>query len=87
LRALLNPAQDARVYPGTGKPNRPALEPDEALAVQRLPICDFCLDWSEYHGKTNSGRTANMCARHFKQHGRGLGNGNGRRLVVIRDRS
>ena len=69
------------------RPNPRSHESDESLAVTRLPICDFCLAWSEYHGRTNVGRTAYMCARHFKQHGRGVGGGNGRRLVVITERA
>jgi hypothetical protein len=44
---------------------------NESLAVSRLPICDYCLDWAEFHGETDRSRRANMCSRHFKLKGKG----------------
>jgi hypothetical protein len=58
--------------------------PDEgAVAVARLPTCEFCLERSEFVGSTSRGhRQSYMCGRHFKQYGRGLGS-HGHRLVVM----
>jgi hypothetical protein len=54
------------------------------LGVTRLPTCEFCLDRSEFYGDTARGaRKAYMCGRHFKQHGAGMGDGRGFRLVMM----
>jgi hypothetical protein len=53
------------------------------LSVPRLPTCEFCLDRAEYQGQTSFRKQAYMCARHFRQHGRGVGDGLGYRLVVL----
>jgi hypothetical protein len=51
-----------------------------ALGVSRLPICDFCLDWAEFHGASTQGRHVNMCPRHFRANGHGAH----QRLVLVR---
>jgi hypothetical protein len=69
----------------SGKPPSSGHEVDEnSIAVIRLPTCEYCLDRSEFVGETGyGGRKVYMCARHFKQHGRGLGSGRGFRLVLV----
>ncbi len=51
-----------------------------AVAVTRLPLCDFCLDHAEYNGRTTHGRRANMCSRHL----RAKGGASYERLVLAR---
>ncbi|MCL4403064.1 MAG: hypothetical protein M1436_10465 [Acidobacteria bacterium] len=53
------------------------------MAVNKLPICEFCLDRSEYYGKTINGKDAYMCARHFKRMGQGSGAGEPRRMFQV----
>ena len=63
----------------------PAPDPD-TIVVNRLPTCEYCLDRSEYVGETKFGaRRVFMCARHFRQHGRGLGQGRSQRLRLAQD--
>lgn len=50
------------------------------LTVQRQPLCDFCDRPALFSGRTNLGVWANMCPRHFKENGLGLGLGVGQRL-------
>jgi hypothetical protein len=57
----------------------------DTMVVHRLPTCEYCLDRAEYSGQTSFRKEAYMCARHFRQHGRGLGHGLGYRLVTSPD--
>ncbi|MEK6832674.1 MAG: hypothetical protein AABY32_01390 [Nanoarchaeota archaeon] len=55
--------------------------------VCSLPKCDFCRENNVdtdaiYDGKTTMGCWGNMCEKHFKQYGVGLGLGKGQKLVV-----
>jgi hypothetical protein len=50
--------------------------------VTELPKCDFCPETAEYDAATVHGPWANMCALHFRVHGRGLGLGVGQRLFT-----
>jgi hypothetical protein len=58
--------------------------------VNELPKCDFCrtselhnsITPAEYDAKTVMGPWANMCDKHFKLYGVGLGLGVGQRLIV-----
>ena len=43
--------------------------------------CDFCDSPAQYDGLSASGRWANMCEKHFKVYGVGLGTGRGQKLV------
>lgn len=54
----------------------------EAL-VNEIPPCDFCKDGTEalYDGKTTYGSWANMCQRHFRAFGLGIGTGLGQKLI------
>ena len=58
------------------------------VEVTRLPKCDIChhdeqvVTDATYDGKTKRGPWANMCDRHFKSDGIGLGTGRGQRLVL-----
>jgi hypothetical protein len=70
------------VYP-PGSPS--ARRNGDTIAVHRLPTCEFCLDRAEYAGQTAFRKQVFMCTRHFRQHGRGVGNGLGYRLVVTAD--
>lgn len=65
---------------GAPRENRPA---KPLMAVNKLPICEFCLDRSEYYGKTINGKDAYMCARHFKRMGQGSGAGEPRRMFQV----
>lgn len=62
-----------------------------STTVSSLPDCDICkyvsrptnkIEPAAYDGKTKDGPWANMCDRHFKSHGVGLGTGKGQRLVL-----
>jgi hypothetical protein len=53
------------------------------VAVEKLPTCDFCLDRSEYYGRTAQGREAYMCARHLRQKGNTAGIRPAQRLILI----
>ena len=67
-------------------PSRKAPEgsPNESsMSVVRLPTCEYCLDRAEYYGDTTRGRKGNMCVRHFRQYGCGVGRGKGWHLVVM----
>lgn len=60
----------------------------EEVIVSERPYCDFCAQAgtqrrANYDGKTTLGPWANMCERHFKAYGVGLGLGRGQRLVVL----
>ena len=55
------------------------------IGVTRLPTCEYCLDRAEYQGLTTFRRQSFMCARHFRQHGQGLGAGRGFPLVAMPD--
>lgn len=55
--------------------------------VAQLPMCDMCseqgvLTLAQYDGKTIYGYWANMCQRHHKAIGLGVGLGIGQRLVI-----
>ena len=50
--------------------------------VSSLPGCDFCSREAEYDGRTTAGYWANMCQKHFDQHGVGLGTGSGQKLAI-----
>lgn len=57
------------------------------VKVSSLPKCDYCTmagksEDAAYDGKTKQGPWANMCQKHFKIHGVGLGTGRGQALVV-----
>lgn len=61
------------------------------VTVASLPDCDICkhvsrptnrVEKARYDGKTKEGPWANMCDRHFRQYGVGLGTGKGQRLVL-----
>ena len=61
------------------------------VRVATFPDCDFCQqevapgEWvnkARYDGKTRFGPWANMCERHFRAHGVGLGTGKGQKLVL-----
>lgn len=63
----------------------------DSMVVAVLPPCDICryvdrptnkIETAAYDGKTKDGPWANMCERHFKSFGIGLGTGLGQRLVV-----
>lgn len=58
-------------------PKRPHTE----VAVSKLPKCDFCSAVALYDGKTTMGPWANMCPRHFRTYGIGLGLGKGQKLI------
>ncbi len=53
------------------------------VAVEKLPTCDFCLDRSEYYGRTAQGRAAYMCARHLRQKGNTGGMKPAQKLIQI----
>jgi hypothetical protein len=68
-----------------------ATDQHTSVEVSSLPKCDLCnpmgfpgghQEVAEYDGRTKQGPWANMCKRHFKQHGVGLGLGKGQRLVL-----
>lgn len=56
--------------------------------VDRIPPCDLCNHLgepphpAEYDGKTRMGPWANMCERHFRMYGVGLGMGRGQKLFT-----
>lgn len=52
------------------------------VKVNQLPKCDFCGDPARYDGKTVMGPWADMCAKHWKLYGIGLGTGRGQELVL-----
>lgn len=57
------------------------------VRVSELPECDFCRTFGQTRlaavdGKTNRGPWANMCDKHFKLYGLGLGTGLGQRLTL-----
>lgn len=56
----------------------------DAVMVTNLPPCDFCQDGTlaEVDGKTKQGPWANMCDKHFRWFGTGLGTGKGQKLVL-----
>lgn len=56
----------------------------EQVTVARLPNCDMCGPGvpAEFDAKTERGPWANMCFKHYKVHGIGLGTGKGQRLVL-----
>lgn len=59
----------------------------DTAKVSKLPNCDFCTQEGNtveaaYDGKTAYGPWANMCERHFRSLGVGLGTGRGQRLVL-----
>lgn len=43
--------------------------------------CDFCDSSAKYDGKTAGGPWANMCEKHFKAYGVGLGTGRGQKII------
>lgn len=47
----------------------PGASPRVIQLVVKAPTCEFCLDRSEYFGKTERGRTSYMCAHHFRRLG------------------
>jgi len=58
------------------------------VVMETIPFCDFCMFGirgtgvlAKYDGRTKSGSWAWMCEEHFKEHGVGLGEGNGQELV------
>jgi hypothetical protein len=55
-----------------------------SVIVSKLPDCDFCIghEPAKYDGKTIHGPWANMCERHFKKYGIGLGTGLGQELKL-----
>lgn len=72
---------DAKYYPRS-----------TAVNVSVLPTCDICVyvegnrekpERALYDGATAGGPWANMCAKHFRDHGQGLGLGRGQRLIVV----
>jgi hypothetical protein len=56
--------------------------------VSEIPTCDLCTHVgepphpAEYDGATSMGPWANMCARHFRLYGVGLGTGRGQKLFT-----
>lgn len=50
--------------------------------VKERPKCDFCDCPAIYDGKTEEGRWAYMCDKHFAVYGIGLGDGKGQILMV-----
>lgn len=61
---------------------------ESIVVVDKLPHCDICEAKghegvsAHYDGKTFLGPWANMCAKHFKSYGVGLGLGRGQELVL-----
>jgi len=58
------------------------------VEVAALPNCDFDQDTkvpAAYDGKTKFGPWANMCERHFKVYGLGLGIGRGQKFVLKKE--
>ncbi len=70
------------VSPPSKVPPAAGTEDGSTYGTLRLPTCEFCLDRAEFEGQTTYKRRSYMCARHFRQHGRGLENGMGRRLLT-----
>ncbi len=67
-----------------------------SVKVRRLPSCDFCnadddqrgsprFSAARYDGKTTAGPWANMCERHFRVHGVGLGTGRGQKFLLTKE--
>lgn len=64
----------------------------KSVEVDRIPNCDLCATAvvpkqtpAIVDGKTRMGPWANMCERHFKQYGCGLGLGRGQQLILRKD--
>ena len=56
----------------------------ESVVVSGTRYCDLCKPEqvvATVDGKTNFGPWANMCGKHFKAHGIGLGTGKGQQLI------
>ena len=65
--------------------------PHTEVEVPSLPLCDICRypvigqgveTVARYDGKTTMGPWANMCERHFRSVGVGLGLGKGQKLIL-----
>lgn len=65
----------------------------KTVEVDTLPNCDFCdservfapyvkFPKAEFDGRTITGAWANMCPKHFREYGVGLGLGKGQKLIV-----
>jgi len=58
-----------------------------SVEVSSPHYCDFCGDGggkveAEYDAKTVMGPWAEMCGKHYRQYGEGLGLGMGQRLIL-----
>ena len=58
------------------------------VVINEMPLCDFCLQEKDnfpasFDGKTKMGAWANMCEKHFRQYGIGLGLGKGQKLMEL----
>lgn len=58
-----------------------------SVEVRSLPQCDFCgtegkVALAVFDGATTGGPWANMCERHYRIHGVGLGLGRGQKLIL-----
>ena len=56
----------------------------DTTAVSEIPVCNFCEEDAEYDGQTIFGPWAYMCKRCFRKYGRGLGLGQGQKLVLLK---
>ncbi len=55
--------------------------------VSSLPLCDICDHtdgpiYAQYDARLTIGSWADVCEKHFKAYGVGLGTGKGQRLIV-----
>lgn len=61
----------------------------ESAKVSKFPDCDMCMAIDKqtgiqavYDGKTNLGPWANMCEKHYRTFGIGLGTGKGQKFIL-----